>query len=339
MGTAAVHVGEDTRASGDAAGPRCLVVMYHYVQDTHEPQPLRSAGIPGLTASQFEQQLDELSAVLEPIDWPRLFAGLQGRLPIPERSFLLTFDDGLVDHARTVAPILQRRGLRGVFFVPGEILASERLLCAHASHVLLSMLGDAAFGVELEQYLNERFQHRAWLADVDRGAAEELYHYESPPRARLKYLLNVQLPISVRRAALEALFVRHVGSPTRWARTWYLSWDDLAALQTGGHTIGGHGYAHEPYTRLTGGQMRTDARRCTQLLDQGLGCDLRPFSYPFGRYNTDAQAAVAQAGFVHAFTTESSWLQRSHSVLSLPRVDTINVSVELTQEQPACPAP
>ncbi len=37
-----------------------------------------------------------------------------------QKSFLLTFDDGTADHYELVAPLLERHGLRGVFFVPTE---------------------------------------------------------------------------------------------------------------------------------------------------------------------------------------------------------------------------
>ena len=317
----------------------CLVVMYHYVRADNDPQPLRSEGLVGLEPGDFEGQLDRLCAGREPIDWPGLYAWMQGQGRIPARSFLLTFDDGLADHARTVLPILNRRGLRGVFFVPGEMLNSEQLLGAHAIHLLLSLLGTEGFERELLRYLKAHGEGKDWLAEVDDDAAQAMYHYEEPRRARLKYLLTVALPIATRREAVEALFTRHIGSSKRWAREWYLNWTQLAELMAAGHTIGGHGYLHEPYTRLTRAQQRVDARRTAELLDEGLGPDLRPFSYPYGCYNEEAVSAVAGAGFVQAFTTQRRLLTGGDQALSLPRFDTIYVDAQLGQELHPCPRP
>jgi peptidoglycan/xylan/chitin deacetylase (PgdA/CDA1 family) len=36
----------------------------------------------------------------------------------PARHFILTFDDATADHAKVAAPLLEARGLRGVFFIP-----------------------------------------------------------------------------------------------------------------------------------------------------------------------------------------------------------------------------
>jgi len=322
-----------------ADGPHCLVVMYHYVREANDPQPLRSEGLVGLEPAAFEAQLDLLSAEFEPIDWPALYAWLQGQGQIPRRSFLLTFDDGLADHARTVLPILERRGLRGVFFVPGEALDTEQLLSAHATHLLLALLGAEVFERELIRHLQSHVERKDWLAEVDVEAAHAMYHYEDQRRARLKFLLTVELPVAVRRVAIEALFAQHIGSSKRWARTWYLNWNHLAAMVSAGHTIGGHGYLHEPYTRLTRAQQRVDARRTAELLNEGLGPDLRPFSYPYGCYHDEALAAVTGAGFVQAFTTERRLLTRGDQALALPRVDTIHVDAQLGQELHPCPQP
>lgn len=307
----------------------CLVVIYHYVRDKELPV---HEGVGGLTPEQFSAQLDRLCSVAEPIDWPTFYAWTQDRRSIPRRSFLLTFDDGLADHARTVLPILQERGLRGVFFVPGVVLTSQVMLPAHATHLLLSRLGEAAFDRELADELAKHTRKRDWLASVDVETAETLYHYESSTRARLKYLLTISLPIELRNAVVGALFERCIGSSARWSRHWYLSWDDLTEMESLGHTIGGHGYVHEPYPRLTATQRREDMSRVARVLRDGLGADIRPFSYPYGRFDDQTASVCRESGFVHAFTTESCWVARACDPLRLPRVDTIHVNTVLKEE-------
>lgn len=323
--------------------PRCLVVMYHYVRDV-ETLPRSGmhtvpVGLGALSTRDFRIQLDQLGRQMEPIDWPTLYAWTCGRGSIPRRSFLLTFDDGLVDHAETVLPILREQGLRAVFFVPGAILTSHRLLPAHVVHALLAVLDAQTIEEQLLAYLQEHHGCGTyWAASIDINAARKLYYYETPQRARLKYLLTVLLPVELRNEAVEALFERHIGSVTRWARHWYMSWDDLVAIESAGHTIGGHGYGHEPYSRLTPGQRRDDLRRLTAVLRGGLGADRRPFSYPYGRWDKDAREACSEAGFVHAFTTERRLVTQEDNAFSLPRVDTIDVEAVLDKEVP-CPSP
>jgi len=316
----------------DDVGPRCLAIMYHYVHDRERAPGGTMRNVGGQTINEFKAQLDELSRTMEPVDWPALYAWMQGRGSIPERCFLLTFDDGLVDHAANVLPVLQERGLRGVFFVPGGVLTGHRMLAAHAIHMLLATLGEQRFEQELNEYLHEHWGDLHPLGSVDDAAAERMYHCETPARAHLEYLLTMALPIDVRDRAVAALFERHVGSNARWARHWYLGWDDLVTMQSLGHTIGGHGFSHESYARLTAGQRRRDMRRVATVLRDGLGSDIRPFSYPYGSFDDDAAAQCQASGFPHAFTTQASCLTRTCSVLQLPRVDTIHVDAVLGEE-------
>lgn len=324
----------------DRNGSRCLAVMYHYVYD-REPfaglgLPGPAGGIRGLTSREFTMQIDQLCTSLEPIDWPTLYAWMCGRGSIPARSFLLTFDDGLADHARTVLPILERRNLRGVFFVPGVEMMTRAMLPAHAIHVLLSLLGEEALEREvMNELVKQGINSADQASSVDLKAAEDLYDYESPARARLKYLLTSALPIKVRNAAIDALFEQHVGSSARWAKSWYLGWDDLVELSELGHTIGAHGYSHEPLTRLTADERRGDLHRIAAVLRSGFGSDIRPLSYPYGRWDDDAREACREAGFAHAFTTQPGWIVKHDDVLALSRVDTIKVDAFL-KEQAEC---
>jgi peptidoglycan/xylan/chitin deacetylase (PgdA/CDA1 family) len=315
--------------------------MYHYVHDDERlPGPgLPSVppGIPGLTSRDFKAQLDHLCRLMEPIAWPTLYAWLAGRGSIPNRCFLLTFDDGLADHANTVLPILQERRLRGVFFVPGAVLSAHRLLPAHAVHLLLAVLDEQTLERELLEYLASSNESGCdWVPHADPAAATRMYHYEPPARAWLKYLLTVTLPTDLRNGAVRDLFERHIGSPTRWARHWYMGWDELADMESSGHTIGGHGYCHEPYSRMTPPERKDDMRRVAMLLNDGLGPDPRPFSYPYGQTDNDTRAVCREAGFVHAFTTERRWVSCRGDVLSLPRVDTIDVGAMLEREEVSC---
>jgi peptidoglycan/xylan/chitin deacetylase (PgdA/CDA1 family) len=316
--------------------------MYHYVHDRaalSRPDgpapagPLRRLGIAG-----FRQQLDALCAAMDPIDWPAFYAWTAGRSELPNCSFLLTFDDGLAEHANNVLPILEERGLRGTFFVPTAVLIKHRMLPAHQIHLLLSSLGEAALRTELRAALKQRNGEEwcTWLDPGSSAAARTMYHYEPSPLAQIKFLLTMKLPLALRRTVLDELFDRHVGSSTRWARHWYLSWSDLTAMESLGHTIGGHGHAHEPYTRLAAAEIRSDIEQCAATLREGLGPDARPFSYPYGSATDTAVADCEGAGFVQAFTTHRRFTQRQDHAHRLPRCDTIDVPLML-EEVPLSP--
>jgi len=329
------------RAHGES---RCLVVMYHYVHDRdpfQQPGVSCKAPLRAMRIADFRAQLDGLSAAMEPIDWPAFYAWMSGRARVPQRCFLLTFDDGLIDHASNVLPILEERGLRGAFFVPTSVLTGHRMLPAHQIHLLLSNLGEAGFAEELRAALR---QHRAghwcqWLERDDHpehAEAHKMYHYESAGLGRLKFLLTMKLPLDLRALVLDELFEQHVGSSARWARHWYLGWDDLVGMEALGHTIGGHGHAHEAYSRMQEDDLQEDIARAAGILREGLGPEARPFSFPYGCATEAAREACGGAGFVHGFTTQRRFADRHDEPHDLPRCDAIDVGLML-QEELACP--
>ncbi|MCC7291149.1 MAG: polysaccharide deacetylase family protein [Phycisphaerales bacterium] len=312
---------------------QCLVVMYHYVRTRGEPI---SRGVRGLSPSAFEEQLDELSRWGEPLSWEAFARCFCGKGELPRRSFLLTFDDGLLDHVEVVAPILGERGLRGLFFVPGRVLHEPRVLSAHQVHLLLSIRTPEELYENVAAALARLAPGDDWLDGMNPVQAERLYAYESPERARLKHLLTGVLPISLRNHVLADLFARHVGSSAEWSRKWYLSPAQVVELHRAGHTIGGHSYAHEPLARLTRTELEHDVHRSARTLADLLGDAPRPFSYPFGSFNDDVIDGVRQAGFCAAVTTQSRPAHPADEAFALPRIDTIHVSAHLESEKP-CP--
>lgn len=305
----------------------CLAVMYHYVRDRDAPPDDQ---IRGLAERDFTQQIDDVGATFEPIDWPMWLEHQTTGRPIPERSLLLTFDDGLSDHVDVVAPLLEKHGMRGLFFVSGRPIEEQRMTAAHRIHLLLCRLGNDGFEHCVRTWLAEHDPDNDWPAAVDKDAAHRVYHYEPEVRAVIKYLLNVTLPIHLRDQMTAELFAEHVGDEPEWARRWYGTWDQWAALQEAGHTIGGHGYRHERYLRLSQTEQAGDMKHIATLLADRLGPRPRPFSYPFGSYDAHTIEACAHAGFRNAFTTLEGLNQASTPAHELRRIDTICVDAFLS---------
>lgn len=77
---------------------------------------------------------------------------------------------------------------------------------------------------------------------------------------------------------------------------------ELAAMQAGGMTMGGHGHSHTPLTAVDdpGAELATCRATLARL---GLGGDLPSFSFPHGRCDAALVAAAQHAGFGLCFTS------------------------------------
>ena len=332
-GTAPAALVPMQEAGDRPVGPKCLVVMYHYVHDQFfgaDAIPHLGKGVRGLSVSEFETQLDLLTSQLEPVDWVTLSGGIRGKTSLPARSFFLTFDDGLREHAEIVLPILERRGLKGTFFVPGCVLSKPKMLSAHLVHLLLEALGENRLVDEVKNTLAGTAANLE-LSDTEEAQALKVYHYESAQLARLKFLLTMKLPLTTRASLIHRLFERHVGPQQEWTTRWYLNTEHIRELHARGHTIGGHSFGHEPYGRLDAATLERDIGRSAWALQNILGAGERPFAYPFGSVHTKSAEFLGAAGFVRAFGTASTWVVPKSPSMNLPRIDTIRVEAELQE--------
>lgn len=114
-----------SQVAGILVPPQVVVLRYHSVR--HDPSLLDSY-IPvdiSHASDVFRLQMAYVAQNCTPVSLDDLPAYLQGRLPIPNRAVIITFDDGFRDNYEVAAPILEECGLRGVFYVPTSAVESR----------------------------------------------------------------------------------------------------------------------------------------------------------------------------------------------------------------------
>jgi peptidoglycan/xylan/chitin deacetylase (PgdA/CDA1 family) len=286
-----------------------LVVNYHYVA---EDSPAAPRAVFPVTVDGLAAQLEELGRRCEPVSRDRLLSTIQGNGDLPEAACLITFDDGLRSQYELALPVLERLGIPGVFFVPGRPLAEGKALYVHKVHRLREELGDAAL---------------ASLADahgVTEAAAREQYAYDTPEAARVKYALNMRLPLAERDDAVAELFASVAPSEAEFCAELYMSRGEVRELEQRHGAVGAHSYAHEPLALLAPERLRGDLEASAQTLEDVTGSRPRAVSYPHGSRDavTHAVAEAAEAaGFRAGFTMERALNATLEQPLLLARID------------------
>lgn len=303
----------DVGRPADAHGT--LVVMYHYIRDAEQ------TGFPSLKAlrlAEFAAQLEWLARERAPIDYA---AFERWDAASPDRTFLLTFDDGFTDHYTAAFPALRARGWGGVFFVAGAAIAdTPRLLNVHKTQFLLAVLGASRFADAVAA------EARTADGSTALGHRAEVYRYDDAPDLAAKHRLNYEMPAAEADRVLTTLFERHVGDEGAFARELYLTRDMIREMADGGMTFGFHTEAHPVLSRLDRAAQARETARGVSLVRELTGQATVPFCYPYGHahtYNTDTLAVLGEAGYSLAFTTARRLARPGHDQrLEVPRMDT-----------------
>ena len=98
---------------------------------------------------------------------------------------------------------------------------------------------------------------------------------------------------------------------------------ELRQLAARGVAIGSHALSHRSLARLPADAQRTEAERSRAVLGTLTGKPIAAFAYPFGTradYDDRTTAALREAGYRLAFTSQHGAVTRASDPLCLPRV-------------------
>jgi peptidoglycan/xylan/chitin deacetylase (PgdA/CDA1 family)/glycosyltransferase involved in cell wall biosynthesis len=106
----------------------------------------------------------------------------------------------------------------------------------------------------------------------------------------------------------------HIGGHNAWdagrARPQrLLNAQQMCDMQSAGVQFGAHTISHPDLTELSDGELRREVRESKSRLEDLLGTEVSSFAYPYGIVDERGHAAVGEAGYKRAYTTQPglSW--------------------------------
>ena len=270
-----------------------------------------------ITVETFRDQLRMLKRnynVISPDQFRRWLHDLDD---LPQRSVLLTCDDGLLNNLTVMAPMLQAEGLQCVFFVTGSSASDDPQMLWY-----------------IELYL--------MLMDCQKGQAVEWHGMQIPaiegePKNRRPQWLSLVTQLSAFAAKQRSDFLRlavqwwgirpdwksrYLDHPVLRQRFLLLQAKQLQQLAAAGMTIGAHTLTHPELSRQPDELARREIIDCRHELEQSTGNEIWALAYPFGNPEAvgDRESQMArEAGYECAFMNISGALRMADR-FALPRV-------------------
>src|SRR5262245_6371803 len=121
---------------------KLIAVNYHYIrQSFDDPYP----AIHGIEPGQFEEQLRLLSQVGNFVSADDIRSAVRAENGLPDRAFLITFDDGLREQYEWAWPILTKLSIPAIFFINTGPIANRKVSGVHKIHLLRSQMPTRSF--------------------------------------------------------------------------------------------------------------------------------------------------------------------------------------------------
>jgi peptidoglycan/xylan/chitin deacetylase (PgdA/CDA1 family) len=278
----------------------------------------------GLRPEWLDEQLTYLTRHYEIIPLSTLVRCYEERRPVPDRSAVITFDDGFRDNLVNGLPILKRHGVPATIFVVTGCATSGEL--------------------PWPQRLGYLFQHTRAKSFVAGGGAGPEVSLESEAGRRAAYLSAKDALLAAPRGQREAELERlartlAVESP----KDRMLSWAELEALTGEGIELGAHTYSHPWLARIPAEEARWEMERCRADLRERLGIEHPSFCFPAGSHDAALMGLVRTLGFRSAFQPSPrhryNTLENAHAFglgrLGLPNAPAVLLEAELDGPFPA----
>jgi len=293
------------RLAGKLRRKGAAILMYHSVLEDPS-RVVDSLGAMIHPRAVFEGQMELVAREFHPVTLEQVARFVREEGDLPQRSVVVTFDDGYLDNFEMAMPILDRVGVPATFYVTVDCVENRRLPWPSRLRFSFRKTSRPSWtdgGAKTWELTSESGREKAYLAVCDRVAQMAGVNLES-------YVSSVE-------ASLDARLPESSGQLM-------MNWAQVRGLAEHGHIIGSHTMTHPNMAFVKVEEARREFVESKQHMETRLRTKVTHFSYPcpalFPNW-TDATAEESRrAGYETAVTTSSGLAHRSDNPLLLKRV-------------------
>jgi peptidoglycan/xylan/chitin deacetylase (PgdA/CDA1 family) len=264
-----------------------LIVNYHRIRPSRNATTLFDDGVFGPDQEEFQRQMQWLHSSTTILDETGLLElSTRGGGRRGEVFSAVTFDDAYADCLTLAKPVLDQFGIRGLFFVPIDMIDSRQLGWWDLAAYLMKSTPKSEIAVG-----NDVLELRATLT------------------ASLRRVLNLfkLRPVEETGSLLEELSrACEVPLPDRDVQSSELmTWEQLRRMKADGHGIGCHTFSHRVLATLSPEEQEREIKASRSELAGRIASDVLSFAYPVGgpqHINSHSVTFVRAAGYQQAFT-------------------------------------
>jgi peptidoglycan/xylan/chitin deacetylase (PgdA/CDA1 family) len=255
-------------------GEKLTIFLFHGVI-RHNPFKIRNYNRKHILDSEFSELLGGLVEYGTPFSVDELVRGV----PVPPRSFIISFDDGFENNYSVAAPILDEFKIPAVFYITSNFVDKN----------MMSWIDRIDFALEEthQQTLNLSFFDKPISVATNEQKKDLLIKIRNLAKGNKEFFIKKEMHIS---EIFEACGIKEVFSCDS-SIDLKMTWKQVGELDSNSlFTIGGHTHTHPIMSYLKASELDYEITTCLEFLEVAGVKNLNHFSYPEGLghcYNED----------------------------------------------------
>lgn len=265
--------------------PRLIILAYHRVMDFNARVHSFDSDLISAFVEEFERQMDHVKRNFNVITFETWARSIEEER-YPERSLIVTFDDGYRDNYLNAYPILKRRGIPATFFLAVRYIGTKEIFNFEKAAYLIKQAQSGDFSLEADQ------KYRYHIPSGDRTRLiEEIQALlkRADPRTHESIIHQMEGALKANDYPMEEVEM--------------MTWEEVREMAKNGMEIGSHGMCHINMTLTSDQELREEIVDSKQWIEKEIGRPVSVLAYPFGQgdsFDERVKGAVEQAGYTFA---------------------------------------
>lgn len=281
-----------------------IVLMYHDLcESNYHANWLR------VTGSRFEDHLiflKNIGAFISASDLDEQMSVTGDGL-----KFLVTFDDGFVNHFRIALPILKRHDIPALFFISTENKKSGDpfwfdIIITPIQYLRLKALDLRHLGLNHYHFPVENGPRRWETVQLLLSDIKSLGNSRTPA------VQNILKYMDDRFGDKSQAFLENMRPINR---------HEISLMMGSGLChFGSHAHSHDILTYLRESEIRDNFNRSKSILEELTGLNIAHVSYPNGNTNRMVETLGMECGFEYGYSTQAGFFSSSTNRMRIPRI-------------------
>jgi len=260
-------------------GGQVVIPYYHMVSDE---EPLHIKHLYGhKTICDFKEDLEFLLRHFKAITVADLIDFSKGKKTLPEKCFLLTFDDGFREVYDIVAPILIKMGVPACFFIASAFIDNKEMCYDHKKSLLADRVKEGLSSAE-ESKIKRVLEGFGKYRNGIYGSILRIEYSEKHNLDSLAAVIGVDFHEYLQRI-----------KP-------YLNTDQISDLIRMGFGIGAHSIDHPLYSLLSLEEQLRQTKESVKTIREVFGLNYGAFAFPLSDRGVKAKyfESLSESGLV-----------------------------------------